>query len=391
MNDPLSADSLMRHVRALAVEIGPRPPGSAEEAQARAYIQRVLHEHQIGSWEEVPFDAPDTWGYAGLLPFIIAFAANILGRGRLGKLIGGLATLGAAFALWRIFSAQKSPLGALTPRTPTATLIARIAPKGEVCHKLVLLGHTDTNKHRLTFMPETKRGLVPLFTFGLGSLLVNGAAQFLEGVGFKFVAPLRRLSFLSVLSGIGIGLADEAGGFVDGANDNATAVACLLGLGTQLKQQPLEHTEVWLAFTGAEEVGCLGVHALLDAHGAELANAWFLDFEMVGAGTISYITQHSGLSYLNGYRPDDESAAWALETARAHPEMGVRGAPMTIVEEVGALRWRGYRGICLTGVGADGWLVNWHQYSDNIANIEPACIEKAARFAWAMMKVLDDK
>jgi hypothetical protein len=391
MGDHLSAGALMKHVRALAVDIGPRAAGSTEEAQAREYIKRVLSEQKLPIPQEIPFDTPDSWGYAGLLPFVIAFIANLLGRNRTGKLIGGLTTLAASFALWRMFSAQKTPLELLTPRKPTATLVSRIVPKGEVHHRLVLLGHTDTNKHRLSFSPQMKRGMIPLFTYGLGAVAINGVAQLLQALGLKSAEPLQQLSFLSVLSGIGIGLADETGGLVDGANDNATAVACLLGLGAHLKDNPLEHTEVWLAFTGAEEVGCLGAHALLDTYGAELANAWFLDFEMVGAGEISYITEHSGFSYANHYKPDDESLAWALETTRANPEMGIRGAPMTIVEEVGALRWRGYRGICLAGVGNDGWLVNWHQYSDNVANIQPECMEKAARFAWAMMQILDEK
>ncbi len=63
---------------------------------------------------------------------------------------------------------------------------------------------------------------------------------------------------------------------------------------------------------------------------------------------------------------------------------------MIITEEVGGLRGRGYRGICLVGVGEDGWLANWHQYSDNFNHIEPSGLERAARFALAMMRVLDE-
>ncbi|NWF67649.1 MAG: M28 family peptidase [Chloroflexi bacterium] len=391
MTDYLSADELMKHVKALSVDIGPRPPGSLEEAQARAYIRDVMKAHGLTDLHELPFTAPDSWGYAGTLPFVIAFAANMLGKGKMSRLVGALATLGAAFTLWKMFSAQRSPLEALVPNKPTATLVFRVAAKNETKHKLVLIGHTDTNKHRLTFMPQVKREMIPLFTYGLGALVINGLAQLVGVTGLKIAEPLRQMSLLSVLAGIGIGVADELGGFVDGANDNATAVACLLGLGAKLQAQPLENTEVWLAFTGAEESGCLGIHALMDTYGAELANAWFLDFEMVGAGELVYVTEHSGFSYFNAYVPDDESLQWALETARAHPEMSVRGAPMTIVEEIGALRGRGYRGICLAGQGADGWLVNWHQYSDNIANIQPEAIAKAARFAWAMMEKLDTK
>ena len=70
--------------------------------------------------------------------------------------------------------------------------------------------------------------------------------------------------------------------------------------------------------------------------------------------------------------------------------MGIHGRKMIIGEEVGALRVRGYRGICLSGFGLDGWLENWHQTSDNVENIVPVGLEKAARFAWAMMQDLDE-
>ncbi|PVE29958.1 hypothetical protein DC030_15445, partial [Enterococcus faecalis] len=67
------------------------------------------------------------------------------------------------------------------------------------------------------------------------------------------------------------------------------AVAALLGLAAQLKQNPLAHTEVWFAFTSAEEVGCLGMHHLLDEYGHVLNNAYFIDFEMVGRQEIAYV------------------------------------------------------------------------------------------------------
>jgi hypothetical protein len=62
---------------------------------------------------------------------------------------------------------------------------------------------------------------------------------------------------------------------------------------------------------------------------------------------------------------------------------------MVMLEEVGSLRGRGYRGICLAGVGPDGWLANWHQYSDIVENIVPAGVERVARFGLAMLQTLD--
>lgn len=54
--------------------------------------------------------------------------------------------------------------------------------------------------------------------------------------------PLRDLLTLGLAGSAILLLLDEMGGFVDGANDNASAVACTLGIGQQAVQTPLRHT-----------------------------------------------------------------------------------------------------------------------------------------------------
>ena len=389
MTDYLTADALMVHVRVLADGIGPRPAGHLEEAAARHYIRGILETAGITSFEEIPFPAPDTWGYAVILPTALALLSNGLGvLGRIGKLAGGVAALAGAYEYSRMMTAHKPSVELPIPTRQSATLIARIPPSGEVRRRLVLLGHTDTNKHRHIQEPEAKKGMLAGATAGLLLMVANGLSQVAAAVGLR-LGLLQRWTWLGLAGGLAALLRDETGGYVQGANDNASAVACLLGLGARLQAEPLLHTEVWLAFTGAEEVGCLGLHALLDTHGDRLRDAWFLDFEMVGASEIVYVTRHSSFSYLTPYTPDPESLAWATDTARAHPDLDVQGRAMVITEEVGSLRGRGYRGICLAGVGPDGWLHNWHQYSDVADNVEPAGLERAARFAWVMLSTLD--
>lgn len=391
MTDTLSSDALMLHVRKLAEEIGPRPAGHPAEMRARQYIRQVLSELGYDEIETLPFLTPDTWGYALGNPLALTLASNLLStRSRVGRLLGGVVALASAYTLWRSTRIDKQPLAALSPRRQSATLIARVPPTEEPRNTLVLLGHTDSNKHRPSFSPQLKKYLLGLTTAGLGAMVGNGVAQIVEGLsGNKGASKFRKASLWAVVASLLIALYDETGPYVPGASDNASAVACLLGLAAQLQQQPLRHTEVWLAFTGAEETGCLGAHALLDAYSDRLRDAWFLDLDMVGAADVVYVTQHTGFSLLSAYRPDVESLTWAEDTAHRHPEIGVRGGTMVIGEEVGALRVRGYRGVCLSSIGPDGWLENWHQTSDNVENLVPAGLEKASRFAWAMMQDLD--
>lgn len=399
MTDALLSDALMLHVRKLAEEIGPRPAGHPAEMRARQYVRQVLSALDYEDVETLPFLTPDTWGYALGNPLALTLASNLLGtRSRVGRVLGGAMALASAYTLWRSTRIDKQPLAALSPRRQSATLIVRVPPTEEQRRILVLLAHTDSNKHRPSFSPQLKKYLLGLTTAGLASMASNGVAQIVEGLSgskgagrtCEGASKFRKASLWAVVASLLIALYDETGPYVPGASDNASAVACVLGLAAQLREQPLRHTEVWLAFTGAEETGCLGAHALLDTYGDRLRDAWFLDLDMVGAEDVVYVTRHTGFSLLSAYRPDVQSLTWAEYTAHRHPEIGVRGGTMVIGEEVGALRVRGYRGVCLSSIGPDGWLENWHQSSDNVENLVPASLGKAARFAWAMMQDLDN-
>ncbi len=397
MTTPLDTNALMAHVKALADDIGPRPAGHPAEELARAYLRKRLAEAGIEQVETLSFDTWDTWGWVVIPGVAIALAGNLLatGGGRLRVLLGAaLAAFGAA-ENQRGTTSQPQILQQWYRKYPGGTLLARIAPTGEIRHRVVIIGHTDSNKHRQTFSPVQKRLLLPAAVLMQAGAAGNAAALLAEGLT---AGRLRRLAHklrIATAGLLGVALAtllyDERAGYVDGANDNASAVACTLGLGLHVKQAPLEHTEVWLAFTGSEEVGLLGTHALLDRYGAELRDAWFIDLEMVAAPHVVYVTQHSGFTGLDSYTPDDESLALAAETARKHPPLSVQGRALVINEEVRALRNRGYRGICIAGHAEDGWLLNWHQYSDNSRSLDPAGLSKAAQFIRAILDELDQK
>lgn len=380
----LSEKYLYEQVAALASTIGPRPPGSRAELLARQYIRHALSDvGYIDNVTEERLSTPHSWSPALLLPLGAAFAGNFLHRWL--RWLGAAVSLTGAYSFYTSVSGRKQPIMAVLPKSESASLVVKIPARGEVKHRVVLVAHTDTNRDRITFSPKLKQFLRPMAFSVISALALNGAAQLF---GWKKTRGMTT-AYLGVAFGSFI--LDNVGPFVAGANDNASAIACVLGLGGQLSQEPLENTEVWLAFTAAEEVGLLGMHTLLDNHREELADAYFIDFEMVGAGDIAYVTDHSGFTLFGNYQPDDESLALAVETAREHPELNVRGAPMTILEEVAALRSRGFRGLCIVGMGEDGWLKNWHQSTDNIANIQPKSLERAARFAWHMLKRLDAK
>ena len=380
---PLSGAKLLQHVQRFAGDIGPRPAGHPAEAQARRQLEAELRRIGLKQIEQLSFPTADTWGYGTITPILLALIGNIVpGRDRLFRTLFSLV---AVHQFWLTITARigQQFLYRYYPQRAGGTLIARIPPKHKVKKKVVLIGHTDTNKHRLTFSPELKKSMRLASTSLLVTMGVNAVASFFD------LTWLRRLTTAYLGFGAGTMLIDELGPYVEGANDNGSAMACVLGLGEQALANPLENTEVWLAFTGSEEVSHDGLNVLLDRYGHELADAYFIDFEMVGQGSIHYVQNHSGLIYFSQYRPDDDSLRLAQTVAEQRPDLQVSGRDVTIVEEVATLRRRSFKGLCLVGLAEDGFLANWHQQTDTVENIDPASLERAAKFAWAMIEQLD--
>lgn len=387
----LDVDTLMEHVRALADGIGPRPPGSPAEAQARAYIREQLARLGYTQIEELPFTTVDEPVYSFFNSLLLSVGGAALGEvgGRAGKLLGAAAALGgAASYLWWTMG-ERHALYPLAPQHPSATLVLRIPPTGPVRRRAVLIGHTDTQRAYPMFQPAFRGLMRPIYTQALVLMGATALLLLARAAGLRAAAPLTWASVALQAPFLFLSRPGAPLPYVAGANDNATAVACLLGIAAALREAPLRETEVWLAFTGAEEAGLLGVHALLDAHGDELREAQFIDFEMVGSDEVVYVTRHSGLTYFSPYEPDPGSLALAQRTAAAYPELRIGGRELMMFEEVATLRRRGFGGLCIAGVGPDGWLENWHLPSDVSANIKPDGLGRAARFGLAMLRTLE--
>ena len=72
---------------------------------------------------------------------------------------------------------------------------------------------------------------------------------------------------------------------VPGANDNLSAVGCLVALAEMLRERPVEGLRVWLVSAGAEETFQDGIRAFMASHRDELPpdSTWFLNLDTVGS------------------------------------------------------------------------------------------------------------
>ena len=387
----LRSETLMAHMRALCRGIGPRPSTSSKEQEAADYVEETLRRCGITDVQRQLFRSQNSAGWvtvpcfaAGLLAAIIA----LLG-GQWGKAISGVLFLGSAYTLRQSVLAIPPFFRRLITRWTSQNVIARIPAAGPAERTIYLVGHLDSQKQRFQFPPSQSRMMKPQTTLpivlgALGGLLsLNDARS--KRKKRPWWAWLLGAGYLYGLVGA---LYDETQPHIEGANDNATAVSILLGIAQALKAQPLQHTEVGLLFTGCEEVGCVGMERYLEEHAPPTDNTFWIDIEMVGTGDLCYVTRH-GISYLTTYTPHPAMVDLAERVAQNHPQLGVAGKEMVIIEEIAVLRSREYQAVCIAGYDEEGVLPNWHRLSDNLDHIDPGTLGRAARYTWELMQEID--
>ncbi len=382
---PLNVERLMQHLRFLSVDLGPRRPTSAAEHAAASYVRRELSAAGIGVVTVQPFEGSPQLAYKLVPPLIMGAFGLLLTIGRAGRvrrLGGALTAFGAALMIPSAWRLRWMPWEAVLPHRPSQNVIARIKPINAVQRKVVLLASLDTAHHKFSADPrlvDVTPLLAPLTVVGL---IGGGVLALLNQFGW--------LRFLIAQTAMGAALThtlDDLTGSVAGANDNASGVAVLLTLAENLTAQPLSNTEIWLVFTGCSESGGDGLRTLLDTYAEPLRDGLFIELEAVGTGELCWVTRH-GLNPLSAYQSDPLVMQLAEQVAAAHPELGLMGKSMQMVDAVALLADYGLRGLTLTSYDRlSGHTPNRHRFTDTISAIQPATVERAARFTWELLRL----
>jgi hypothetical protein len=389
--DPTRDVLLVEPVRVLAGEIGPRGTGTPGEAAAADYVAR--HLARLGlAVERQGFRAVADQNAFPLAVNLVALLAVVLYSlgGPLARWAAAALALATPVLFWETVTHSESPLRPLLPHVHSQNVIGRILPTVETRQRVVLLAHLDTNRCRLAWQSATVRYLEPLTWLTFAVLVLLGGLHLAGALlgGPLWVWWLSLLPAGYILGTVVTLWRDWRTPFSPGAHDNASGVAVALAVGQRLASQPLRYTEVWLAFTGAEETDHRGLKVLLQEHGATIRDAAFLDLEGVGGGELVYLVRE-GLCW--PYRPDPGLLALAERIAVRRPDLGVRPAWMTVEDEVRTLRNRGYRALCIAGRDPQtGTLPRWHRPDDTADTVSPEALERAATFVWEMVKAMEE-
>jgi acetylornithine deacetylase/succinyl-diaminopimelate desuccinylase-like protein len=379
-------EAALEWVRLLVDEVGPRRPTGSAERRAAELVADRLSKRGL-TVEQRPFDAYSTFA----LPYGAALAIALLGipAARARPLIASaFAAAGAALT-----SAEDGlinrPLTRAFARSPSRNLVATIEPTGEAVRTICLVCHLDSSGSGLMF----HRRFLPY----LHAWIATQAAAF----GIAVAGPLlrrlplgRRLiagAYGVLLAGLGILLEREVrGADVPGANDNATGVAAVATLASDLHAEPLAATRVICLFTGCEEAGVLGADAFvreLEA-GPEDWRSWlFLNFDGVGApATLRFLRQEGVLSK---WPADAHLAGIAQEVSQRRPELGLEGTGHNagLTYDTSPVMARGGRAITFST--QDATIPNYHSPTDTVENLDPPALGRAIEVGREMLAAID--
>ncbi|PKQ38227.1 MAG: hypothetical protein CVT59_03085 [Actinobacteria bacterium HGW-Actinobacteria-1] len=226
---------LIEHVQHLAETIGPRPATTDAEVEAANYIDDVFRARGL-EVEHQEFDCPRTYAWA-----FVAYHFLTLGAAVLSRWFGWpafLIAVASAVLMWFDLDTRWG-LSNLMPKGPSQNVIARHVPKArrnERIKRVVIVAHYDSAKSSLAFSPGMVKNfgltfaLMKWLTFVTPAVIFVSALPWTKGwKPWSWYATLAVAAYLLIPLFINVHreLFMHA---VDGANDNASGVAAMLGV-----------------------------------------------------------------------------------------------------------------------------------------------------------------
>ena len=237
--------SEMTHLRVLADDIGPRLATSDAEVHAADYIEAVFASRGLDV-ERQEFASPRTYSWAFVLYHLLTITAALASGYR--PVIWAAFALAAldAWVMWMDLDTRWG-LTSWMPKGSSQNIVARHAPRvrrGERSRAVVLVAHYDSAKSSLAFAPSMVRnfgltfGLMKACTF-LVPVLILAGALIPTYATYIWYATLVVAAYLLVPLFIHVHR-ELFGKVTNGANDNASGVAAMLGVMEEVVPEPGE-------------------------------------------------------------------------------------------------------------------------------------------------------
>lgn len=378
MTDPLD------HIQRLAREIGPRAATKEGERRAAAYIEERLAAFGYNVKLE-PFRSPRSFSHVYIplyLVTILGFAAAVANLPALGFLLSGIALV--AFVGENTTALNLA--SALIPKGKSQNVVARLPARDLPRRRLILAAHYDSQKAGLPWHPrlvKAFRATFLLLVVSMAAMPVLLAVEAALNLRFVFYLTIP-FAFYVLYATVLLIHRELFFKHVEGANDNASGVAVVLSLAEALASDAPVDTEVMVVATGCEEVGTVGMQNFLDKHPDDVARAWIINIDNVGAGQVTYTTAEG---MLLRHKTGRELTELAVKVANL-PGIDVQGRPFRVMSnDTEPVLLRRLEAITVIAT-KDGIPVNWHWETDTVENIDPDTVDTAYRFVEQLVRRL---
>ncbi|MHB1341309.1 MAG: M28 family peptidase [Coriobacteriia bacterium] len=236
---------LTEHLHHLADTIGPRPATTDAEALAADYIEGVMRGRGLET-ERQEFDAARTDSWAFVIYHVLTLIAAVASRWSFLVIPALVIAFAVAIMLWLDLDTRWG-LTRVLPKGPSQNVIARHIPKtrrGERLKRIIVVAHYDSAKSSLMAAPGLARRIVGL-TLAMKvttvlvplAILVRAMPFASEWMPYSWYFTLAVGAYL--LFPLVVGLHRElVAHATDGANDNASGVAALLGIMERVVPEP---------------------------------------------------------------------------------------------------------------------------------------------------------
>ncbi len=377
----------------VVTQIGPRCSGSPAEALAAEKIRdefsKICDSARVESFMAHP-RFPETNAQILVIGYFISLA--LFPFSHWAAFIIAFALL-AWYIMDTIFMIQfLDPL--VSPRKEVTNIIGVIKPAEEVKNVVIFSGHHDSPN----YYPIWDKDHYPKWT-----RIVNiGLALFVGYVAFTLVSALlstfsesgppgwNYVYFLFVAAffyPLWISRLFTPKGPCLGANDNLSAIACLLGIGQVLKENHPRHTEVWMVSFGAEERGLKGSLEFSRRYRADMKNSFIVNMDLVGKGDKIVVAEEET-------SPMITSSPEVTDLIKAGArQAGIEISPYLMkagFTDSSALTRKGMKAASILVVDSrDDWPPLWHVEEDRPENLDEKTLEEVVSVLMGIVEELE--
>ncbi len=387
-----SVSSWLRHIRSLAVDIGPRGPTREGERRGAEYAKAELEKLGLQPTLET-FKSARSGFHTPLLCSLIMLAAFIIFPlgGKPTVIVAALLSIFAVVSEVMELAGIDNPLRMMTPKGDSQNVFAMLTPTSEHTHDLVLVGHLDSQRTGIIWSTPGWVKTYNIFIMLVFACFILQVIVYSIAIFFSF-SWAWYLTILTATSAILLAIMliqIEATPFTAGANDNASGAGMVLALAEEFRQHPLKHTRVFAVCTGCEEAQHYGIIDFYKRHLGELIKPMALVFEMLGCVSPAWLLKEG---IVIPFTADPGLVHLAERLAMQHPEWDAHPASISggNTETVDSLRVK-IPAVTISGTTREGAMPYWHQEADTFDKMKPELMEQSWNFTCAMIQFLDNE